>query len=99
MQIKYLRVPETLLDVVKEDQNRARDANRNSRGGHTSGGEDTNVYRRKSKLTDAIVSVKVVVLREEASLGVGVSNPSTHSYTGRGGRGLARGGRGRGRGA
>ncbi|EKM81278.1 hypothetical protein AGABI1DRAFT_112946 [Agaricus bisporus var. burnettii JB137-S8] len=33
--IKYLRVPDTLLDQVKEEQNRAREANRNSRGGHT----------------------------------------------------------------
>ena len=30
--IKYLRVPDTLLDVVKEEQNRARDASRGSRG-------------------------------------------------------------------
>ncbi|KAJ3565180.1 hypothetical protein NP233_g7797 [Leucocoprinus birnbaumii] len=32
--IKYLRVPDTLLDQVKEEQNRAREANR-ARGGHT----------------------------------------------------------------
>ncbi|KAL9712214.1 RNA processing protein [Leucoagaricus gongylophorus] len=32
--IKYLRVPDTLLDQVKEEQNRAREANR-TRGGHT----------------------------------------------------------------
>ncbi|GLB37834.1 hypothetical protein LshimejAT787_0408850 [Lyophyllum shimeji] len=31
-QIKYLRVPDTLLDVVKEEQNRARDAGRVARG-------------------------------------------------------------------
>ncbi|KIP08994.1 hypothetical protein PHLGIDRAFT_350164 [Phlebiopsis gigantea 11061_1 CR5-6] len=31
--IKYLRVPDTLLDVVKEEQNRAREASRNARGG------------------------------------------------------------------
>ncbi|KAF5354927.1 hypothetical protein D9756_005669 [Leucocoprinus leucothites] len=31
--IKYLRVPDTLLDQVKEEQNRAREANR-ARGGH-----------------------------------------------------------------
>ncbi|KAF8161447.1 hypothetical protein B0H34DRAFT_700963 [Crassisporium funariophilum] len=36
--IKYLRVPDTLLDVVKEEQNRARDAGRSSRGGHAMGG-------------------------------------------------------------
>ncbi|KNZ81222.1 U6 snRNA-associated Sm-like protein LSm4, partial [Termitomyces sp. J132] len=30
--IKYLRVPDTLLDAVKEEQNRARDAGRNARG-------------------------------------------------------------------
>ncbi|KAF4620795.1 hypothetical protein D9613_001032 [Agrocybe pediades] len=35
--IKYLRVPDQLLDVVKEEQNRARDANRNSRGAHAGG--------------------------------------------------------------
>jgi len=32
-QIKYLRVPDTLLDQVKEEQSRAREANR-TRGGH-----------------------------------------------------------------
>ncbi|KAL0579638.1 asparagine--tRNA ligase [Marasmius crinis-equi] len=31
--IKYLRIPDTLLDTVKEEQNRAREAGRNSRGG------------------------------------------------------------------
>ncbi|KAF9477890.1 Sm-like ribonucleoprotein [Pholiota conissans] len=35
--IKYLRVPDTLLDVVKEEQNRARDVGRNARGGHIGG--------------------------------------------------------------
>ncbi|KAF5393280.1 hypothetical protein D9757_000605 [Collybiopsis confluens] len=35
--IKYLRIPDTLLDVVKEDQNRAREAGRNARGTHTGG--------------------------------------------------------------
>ncbi|KAF8806692.1 Sm-like ribonucleoprotein, partial [Phlegmacium glaucopus] len=35
--IKYLRVPDTLLDVVKEEQNRARDVGRSSRGTHTGG--------------------------------------------------------------
>jgi hypothetical protein len=44
LQIKYLRVPDNLLDVVKDEQNRARDANRNSRGGHTGGGEDKIIY-------------------------------------------------------
>ena len=43
MQIKYLRVPDNLLDIVKDEQNRARDANRNSRGGHN-GGECRNIY-------------------------------------------------------
>ena len=38
-QIKYLRVPETLLDSVKEEQNRAREAGRSARGGHVSGGK------------------------------------------------------------
>ncbi|KAF8339368.1 hypothetical protein F5887DRAFT_1136996 [Amanita rubescens] len=37
--IKYLRVPETLLDSVKEEQNRAREAGRSARGGHVSGGK------------------------------------------------------------
>jgi len=36
--IKYLRVPDNLLDIVKEEQNRVRDANRSSRGAHTGGG-------------------------------------------------------------
>ena len=67
VQIKYLRVPDNLLDVVKEEQNRARDANRNSRGGHSGGGEETNTHQ-KSNLTNAILPFKVVVLREEASL-------------------------------
>jgi len=33
LQIKYLRVPDQLLDTVKEEQNRAREANRSARGG------------------------------------------------------------------
>lgn len=32
LQIKYLRVPDQLLDSVKEEQNRAREANRGARG-------------------------------------------------------------------
>jgi len=36
--IKYLRVPDTLLDTVKEEQNRARDVGRSSRGAHTGRG-------------------------------------------------------------
>jgi len=36
--IKYLRVPDTLLDAVKEEQNRAREAGRGARGGNVSGG-------------------------------------------------------------
>ncbi|KAG6920128.1 hypothetical protein DXG01_004894 [Tephrocybe rancida] len=36
-QIKYLRVPDTLLDAVKDEQNRARDAGRGARGAHVSG--------------------------------------------------------------
>ncbi|PBK74953.1 Sm-like ribonucleo protein [Armillaria solidipes] len=36
--IKYIRIPENLLDVVKDEQNRAREAGRsNSRGGHVGG--------------------------------------------------------------
>ncbi|KAJ3527354.1 hypothetical protein NM688_g8140 [Phlebia brevispora] len=35
--IKYIRVPDTLLDAVKEEQNRAREAGRRDRGGHTGG--------------------------------------------------------------
>ncbi|KAJ8076662.1 RNA processing protein [Marasmius tenuissimus] len=31
--IKYLRIPDTLLDTVKEEQNRAREAGRSARGG------------------------------------------------------------------
>ncbi|KAF8979580.1 hypothetical protein BDQ17DRAFT_1381577 [Cyathus striatus] len=31
--IKYLRVPDQLLDAVKEEQNRAREAGRSARGG------------------------------------------------------------------
>jgi U6 snRNA-associated Sm-like protein LSm4 len=34
LQIKYLRVPDTLLDTVKEEQARARESNRGGRGGH-----------------------------------------------------------------
>lgn len=33
LQIKYLRVPDTLLDTVKEEQTRAREAGRSARGG------------------------------------------------------------------
>ncbi|VDC02821.1 unnamed protein product [Peniophora sp. CBMAI 1063] len=36
--IKYLRVPDQLLDVVKEDQNRQREQSRNMRGGHAGPG-------------------------------------------------------------
>ncbi|KAF8058787.1 hypothetical protein FPV67DRAFT_518195 [Lyophyllum atratum] len=36
--IKYLRVPDTLLDAVKDEQNRARDAGRGARGAHVGGG-------------------------------------------------------------
>ncbi|KAJ2918309.1 hypothetical protein MD484_g2125, partial [Candolleomyces efflorescens] len=36
--IKYLRVPDQLLDTVKEEQNRAREANRTARGGAGGGG-------------------------------------------------------------
>ncbi|KAJ6497525.1 hypothetical protein C8R45DRAFT_129801 [Mycena sanguinolenta] len=36
--IKYLRVPDELLDAVKEEQNRARDAGRGARGAYVSGG-------------------------------------------------------------
>ncbi|TDL18014.1 Sm-like ribonucleo protein [Rickenella mellea] len=36
--IKYLRVPDQLLDAVKEEQNRAREAGRGARGAHVSGG-------------------------------------------------------------
>jgi U6 snRNA-associated Sm-like protein LSm4 len=32
-QIKYLRVPDVLLDTVQEEQARAREANRSHRGG------------------------------------------------------------------
>ncbi|KAI0941438.1 hypothetical protein AcW1_003335 [Taiwanofungus camphoratus] len=35
--IKYLRVPDTLLDAVKEEQTRAREAGRGARGAHVSG--------------------------------------------------------------
>jgi len=38
--IKYLRVPDTLLDAVKEEQNRARDAGRGARGAYVSGGNN-----------------------------------------------------------
>ena len=37
-QIKYLRVPDTLLDAVKDEQNRAREAGRSARGGGGGGG-------------------------------------------------------------
>ncbi|KAG6873550.1 RNA processing protein [Termitomyces sp. Mi166 len=36
--IKYLRVPDTLLDAVKEEQNRVRDVGRSARGPHVGGG-------------------------------------------------------------
>ena len=38
MQIKYLRVPDMLLDVVKEEQTRAREAGKSARGGAHTGG-------------------------------------------------------------
>jgi len=36
--IKYLRVPDALLDVVKEEQTRAREAGKSARGGAHAGG-------------------------------------------------------------
>ncbi|KAH9006386.1 hypothetical protein EDB86DRAFT_2768057, partial [Lactarius hatsudake] len=36
--IKYLRVPDMLLDVVKEEQTRAREAGKSARGGTHPGG-------------------------------------------------------------
>ncbi|THU75699.1 Sm-like ribonucleo protein, partial [Dendrothele bispora CBS 962.96] len=36
--IKYLRIPDALLDSVKEEQNRAREVNRGGRGSHTGPG-------------------------------------------------------------
>ncbi|KAH9485718.1 RNA processing protein [Psilocybe cubensis] len=57
--IKYLRVPDTLLDVVKEEQNRARDMNRSARGGHMGGGELRVVVLQE------VVVVDVVDLCEE----------------------------------
>jgi len=36
-QIKYLRIPDTLLDAVKEEQTKAREAGRSARGAHVSG--------------------------------------------------------------
>ncbi|KAN0125788.1 Sm-like ribonucleoprotein [Russula decolorans] len=36
--IKYLRVPDALLDVVKDEQTRAREAGKNARGGAHTGG-------------------------------------------------------------
>ncbi|KIY74172.1 Sm-like ribonucleo protein [Cylindrobasidium torrendii FP15055 ss-10] len=42
--IKYIRIPENLLDVVKDEQNRAREANRGSaRGGPQRGGRGQNM--------------------------------------------------------
>ncbi|KAI0688474.1 hypothetical protein BC835DRAFT_1308771 [Cytidiella melzeri] len=35
--IKYLRVPDTLLDAVKDEQHRAREAGRSARGSHVNG--------------------------------------------------------------
>ena len=63
VQIKYLRVPDNLLDIVKDEQNRARDANRNSRGGHN-GGEGGNIYIYKADCTDLTAPMQVVVLPE-----------------------------------
>ena len=43
-QIKYIRLPEKLLDEVKEEQTRAREAQRGARGGHSAGGPRGNVH-------------------------------------------------------
>jgi U6 snRNA-associated Sm-like protein LSm4 len=42
-QIKYLRVPDTLLDTVKDEQARARESSRGGRGGHPGGGRGTDL--------------------------------------------------------
>jgi hypothetical protein len=44
MKIKYLQVPDTLLDAVKEEQNRAREAGRSARGAHVSGTRGTPAF-------------------------------------------------------
>jgi hypothetical protein len=68
LQIKYLRVPETLLDSVKEEQNRAREAGRSARGGHVSGGKGGRggptrggIYILSSLRTSHLCPLQVVV--------------------------------------
>jgi len=53
MKIKYLRVPDNLLDVVKDEQNRARDAGRSSRGAHV-GSTYSSTPKEIRKLISAI---------------------------------------------
>lgn len=49
-QIKYLRIPDTLLDAVKEEQTRAREAGRSARGAHVSGVGARGMLSRFSKV-------------------------------------------------
>ncbi|KAL6305080.1 hypothetical protein BKA93DRAFT_731547 [Sparassis latifolia] len=44
--IKYLRVPDTLLDAVREEQTKAREAGRSARGAHVSGSGGRGTYCR-----------------------------------------------------
>ncbi|SJL07604.1 related to U6 snRNA-associated Sm-like protein LSm4 [Armillaria ostoyae] len=80
--IKYIRIPENLLDVVKDEQNRAREAGRsNSRGGHVGGrgGRGAPVRGTVIPLCD------ILPLLTRLSLGRGRGAPM------RGGRGRGRG--------
>ncbi|KZP13744.1 hypothetical protein FIBSPDRAFT_869018 [Athelia psychrophila] len=53
--IKYLRVPDTLLDTVKEEQARARESGRGGRGGSgPRGKQPADLWQSSSSLTCAV---------------------------------------------
>ncbi|KAF8917902.1 hypothetical protein CPB85DRAFT_1408703 [Mucidula mucida] len=54
--IKYIRIPENLLDVVKDEQNRAREVGRsNARGAHVGNRGGLYLHQTPYRDTDSIV--------------------------------------------
>jgi U6 snRNA-associated Sm-like protein LSm4 len=97
-----LRVPDTLLDVVKEEQSRARDAGRSTRGGGNTGprGGSSLFFVSSLMLTDWLVWLQAVAHQHEVCFhDQNLLCEKLISRSGRGGRGgPVRGARGRGRG-
>ncbi|KAF8343005.1 uncharacterized protein EI90DRAFT_818696 [Cantharellus anzutake] len=85
--IKYIRVPDALLDTVKEEQQRAREAGR-ARGGGTRGARGTqprgrfcSIFQRYEHNPDSPIS-------QGRGTGRGASQVTRGARGGRGGRGI-----------